>query len=311
MHNQARKLVAASSLLLLQALCQLAYGESLPPHQVVEIRAVGMKFEAPNQVAAGWTTFRFVNASSMLHFAMIDRPPEGVTADIMSSTSVAAFQALMDAMNTGDQAGITAAYEQFPPWLGDMQYTGGPGFLSPGLTSATTVYLEPGYHVLECYVKTDGIFHSTRPSADSLGMLHEFSVTTAPPTGREPTPTATVNISNSGLVLAAGGFVAGENIVRVNFTEQQAFPTFVGNDVHVVRLNTSDDLAMAGAWLDWREPDGLETPAPVTFLGGINDMSAGKHGYIHLDLEPGNYALIGEVPKPQTSGFTLPFTVGK
>ncbi len=311
MHRNARMLISAICLLLFQLFSQWANGEPGPPGGVVEIRAVGMKFDAPEQVAAGWTTFRFINASSMIHFAMIDRPPEGVTADVMASTSAAAFQLLMDAMNAKDQAGIDAAYAKFPPWLGEMQYRGGPGFLSPGLTSATTVYLEPGYHVLECYVKTGGIFHTTRPSADSLGMLHEFSVITAPSTGREPTPTAIVDISNSGLVLASGGFVAGENIVRVNFTEQQAFPTFVGNDVHVVRLNTNDDLATAGAWLDWREPDGLETPAPVTFLGGINDMPAGKHGYIHLDLEPGNYALIGEVPKAQESGFTLPFTVGK
>ena len=34
---------------------------------VVEIRAVGMTFEGPSELPAGWTTFRFINESGMIH----------------------------------------------------------------------------------------------------------------------------------------------------------------------------------------------------------------------------------------------------
>jgi hypothetical protein len=97
----------------------------------------------------------------------------------------------------------------------------------------------------------------------------------------------------------------------VDFIEQQALPSFVGNDVHLMRVDGEDSIAKADAWLDWRTPDGLEDPSPVTFLGGINDITAGAHGYFTVDLEPGDYAFIAEMPGPQAAGFVLPFTVGE
>jgi len=47
----------------------------------------------------------------------------------------------------------------------------------------------------------------------------------------------------------------------------------------------------------------------VIFLGGINDMPEGSHSYFTVDLQPGTYAFIAEVPNPQEAGFVLPFTV--
>jgi len=54
--------------------------EPAPPAGVVEIRAVGKTFEGPSEIPSGWTTFKFVNASSMIHFGLIDVPPEGITS---------------------------------------------------------------------------------------------------------------------------------------------------------------------------------------------------------------------------------------
>lgn len=283
--------------------------EVISPTNIVEIRAVGMTFEGPSEIPSGWTTFRFVNASEMIHFALIDAPPEGVTAEIMSSSNIPTFQAAMDAMNANDEDAVNTAFGQFPAWMGDMKYMGGPGFLSPGLTGETTVYLEPGNYVIECYVKTGGIFHTLRPSPDTLGMLLELTVTDEANNAREPAANVTITISNSGLAITDGSLRSGANILRVDFSEQQTFPTFVGNDVHIVRLDSDDALNAAADWLDWRKPEGLETPSPATFIGGINDMPSGAHGYIHVDLSPGAYALIGETPSPEEDGFILPFEI--
>jgi hypothetical protein len=282
-----------------------------PQPRVVEFRAVGKTFEGPSEIPAGWTTFKFINASSMIHFAMLDVPPEGITAWELNDAVMQPFQDAMDGMNAGDEEAVNAAFARFPAWIGELGRHGGPGFLSPGRTGQATVYLEPGHYIMECYVKSDGVFHTTSPGEGQLGMLLDLTVTPEPSNAPEPRANATLAIRNSGFELVSGELTAGPNTVRVDFIEQQALPSFVGNDVHLMRVDDENSIARADAWLDWRSPDGLEDPSPVAFLGGINDLPAGTHGYFTVDLEPGDYAFIAEMPGPQAAGFVLPFTVAE
>lgn len=319
--NQPSTLAALATGLLLLAGCarepQATIPEAQPPvpaapaaqPQVVELRAIGKTFEGPTEIPSGWTTIRFVNASSMLHFALVDVPPEGITAKIFSDTVAEYFQEAMDAMNAGDEAGVTAAFGKFPAWIDGLGRAGGPGFLSPGRTSQTTMYLEPGRYIFECYIKSDGVFHTTSPGEGQIGMMLEFVVTEERTDAPEPEANATLAITNTGLELVGGALQAGSNTIRVEFREQQALPSFVGNDVHLMRVDDDQSIARADAWLDWRTPNGLEDPSPVDFLGGVNDMPAGTHAYFTVDLEPGEYAFIAEVPSPLAAGFTLPFSV--
>lgn len=279
------------------------------PAQVVEIRAVGKTFEGPTEIAAGWTTFKFVNASSMIHFAMIDVPPTGITTQHMSDTVMEYFQEAMDGMNAGDEEAVNAAFAKFPEWIGELGRMGGPGMLSPGRIGQSTIYLEPGRYLVECYVKSDGVFHTTSPGPGQLGMLLDLTVSQEPSNAPEPKANATLAIRNTGFELVGGELRVGTNTIRVNFEEQQAFPSFVGNDVHLMRVDDAESIARADAWLDWRRKDGLEDPSPVTFLGGINDLPAGAHGYFTVDLAPGDYAFIAEIPEPAAAGFALPFTI--
>ena len=39
--------------------------------------AVGLTLSAPDTIPSGWTTFRFANQSNMVHFAVVERMPEG------------------------------------------------------------------------------------------------------------------------------------------------------------------------------------------------------------------------------------------
>jgi hypothetical protein len=245
----------------------------------------------------------------MIHFAMIDVPPEGITAQIFTATVGQYFQDAMDGMNAGDEEAVNAAFGKFPAWIGELKRYGGPGFLSPGLTGETIVYLEPGKYAFECYVKTNGIFHTTSPGDGKIGMMLEFTVTNEKTDALEPTANVTLALRNSAMEIVNGALQAGMNTIRVNFVEQQALPSFVGNDVHIMRVENDESINQAGAWLDWRARDGLEDPSPVTFLGGINDMPEGSHSYFTVDLQPGNYAFIAEVPSPREAGLVLPFTV--
>lgn len=277
--------------------------------EVVELRAVGTQFVGPSKIPSGWTTFRFINSSPMIHFAIIDVPPAGVNAQEVSESVMMPFQEAMDAMNAGDDDAVNAAYGRFPEWLSELGRNGGPGLLSAGLTGQTTVYLAPGHYVIECYVKTDGVFHSTPPAEGRLGMLLDLTVTGEDNGAPEPAPTVTLDLSNDGIELESGAWKQGLNTVRVNVIEQQALPNFAGNDVHLLRVDSSDSIAMAATWMDWRAPQGLQSPSPVTFLGGIQDLPAGSHGYFTVELDKGNYALLGEAPDPQALGLSLSFSV--
>jgi hypothetical protein len=286
-----------------------AAAATAPQPHVVELRAVGKTFEGPTEIPSGWTTIRFINASSMIHFALIDVPPEGITAQVFSDAVAEPFQEAMDAMNAGDEEGVNAAFGKFPAWINELGRNGGPGFLSPGRTGQTTMYLEPGRYIFECYIKSDGVFHTTSPGNGQIGMMLEFVVTEEKTDAPEPEATATLAITNAGLELVSGALQAGSNTIRVEFREQQALPSFVGNDVHLMRVDDDQSIALADAWLDWRTANGLEDPSPVEFLGGINDMPAGTHAYFTVDLQPGEYAFIAEIPGPQAAGFALPASV--
>jgi hypothetical protein len=157
-------------------------------------------------------------------------------------------------------------------------------------------------------VKSDGVFHTTSPGPGQIGMMLDLTVTDESNNAPEPEANAVLTIRNSGYELD-GALTAGKNTIRVNFEEQQALPSFVGNDVHLVRLSEPDSLDRVNAWMDWTARRGLEDPAPATFLGGLEDLRAGAHGYFTVDLTAGDYALIAEMPDPRAAGFTLSFTV--
>jgi len=61
--------------------------------------------------------------------------------------------------------------------------------------------------------------------------------------------------------------------------------------------------------MDWRPGEGVQTPAPVLFLGGVEDMPAGSTGYFSVNLAPGNYAFMMEAPDPVGHGWYLPFSI--
>jgi len=140
-------------------------------------------------------------------------------------------------------------------------------------------------------------------------MMLDLTVTEQPNGAPEPVANATLAIRNSGMELVAGELRPGSNTIRVDFVEQQALPSFVGNDVNLMKVDNADSIDLANDWLDWRTKNGLEDPSPVVFLGGLNDMPAGSHGYFTVDLQPGDYAFISEMPNPAAAGFVLPFTV--
>ena len=276
---------------------------------VVDVIARGLTLDAPDEIPSGWTTFRFSNESPMIHFALVERLPDGQGIGSQQAEVAPVFQDGLDLLGAGETEAALQRFGDLPSWFGDIVFLGGPGLTSPGRTSQTTVFLEPGTYLLECYVKTGGVFHSFNADPSINGMVHEFRVTSERSEAAEPSATLQIEISTAGGIEVEGDLVPGEHTVAVRFVDQTVHENFVGHDVHLVRVSDDLDLGELEQWMDWRQPTGLQTPAPAQFLGGIHEMPAGTTGFFSVTLEPGNYAWISEVPNSSEKGMLKLFSV--
>ncbi len=274
---------------------------------VVEVIARDLTLIAPDTVPPGWTTFRFVNTSPMAHFAVVQRLPEGRGLASQQEEIAPVFQEGYDLLAAGDAEAAMATFGTLPSWFGEVVFMGGPGMTSPGRTSEATVRLEPGTYLLECYVKTDGRFHSFNP--EGVGMVHEFVVAGPVTDAPEPTADVRITISSETGITVDGQVTPGRTTVAVDFADQTVHENFVGHDVHVVRLDDEVSTEQVETWMDWSRPGGLETPAPAPFLGGTNEMPAGSTGYFTIDFEAGPHAWVAEVPGAASKGMLVRFDV--
>lgn len=277
---------------------------------VVDVTAVGLTFEAPDSIPSGWTTFRFINTADVTHFAVIELLPEGIGIAEQQEQAAPVFQKGMDLLNAGKPDSAFAAFAKLPEWFGDLVFTGGPGLTAPGDTSQTTVYLEPGNYLFECYAKTDGNFHSYNANPGKYGMVHEFKVTADSSNTAAPTADLKITLSSERGIEADSVVTPGKHTVAVYFEDQKQHENFAGHDVHVVRLKEDTDLQQLATWMDWTQPTGLQAPAPAEFIGGAEEMPKGSTEYFTVTLEPGRYAWISEVTNPFEKGMLKVFTVG-
>lgn len=289
----------------------LAIGQPGPPGAVVEVTAEhdasgDHLFDvSTDEVPAGWTTFRFHNPTHVTHFVTVQKLPEGRTVEDSRAEVVPVFQEGMDLIAEGRVDEALAAFGELPDWYGQVQFMGGPGLTAPGRASETTVHLEPGDYVLECYVKTaDEEFHSY------LGMISGLTVTEERSGGTEPRSSMEVTISaDDGIQFDGGDVRPGTHSVAVEFADQTAHEHFLGHDVHLVRIDGDTDEEEVAGWMNWNAPGSLVSPAPAEFVGGTHEMPAGETAYVTVRLRPGEYAWVAEVPDPGGKGMLETFTV--
>ena len=271
----------------------------------VEITSTAMNFDAPKQIPPGWTTFKYLNRSTDVHFFVLEKMPEGKTIADTRAEIIPVFAAAMDLINNGQSEEGFAELQKLPQWFFEVVFSGGPGLISPGNIAETTINLEPGTYVIECYVKMpNGKFHS------AMGMIEEIQVTGINRANPEPKAGMQIEISNSGIFFDQQPG-PGDHTFAVRFKEQNPHENFVGHDVHLVRLEENVNMEELNSWMNWSDPDGFKTPVPkgVQFLGGTQEMPPGKTSYFNASLKPGNYALISEVPNPKEKNMLKTFRV--
>jgi len=264
-----------------------------------------MDFQTLDTISSGWNTFKWSNNSPEVHLFLLDKYPVG--KDVSDAIKLAAdFQKGMDLINEGKPDEANVEFGKLPEWFGEIVFSGGSGLLSPKETSITTLYLKPGYYVMECYVKmANGVFHTVMGMAKGIVVTDENSGNSA--------PLASVNIvvSSENGITYDNTIKSGEQVLSVTFNDQIVHENFLGHDVNLVKLNENANLEELESWMNWATPTGLRTPSPegITFLGGVNDSPAGSVGYFKVTLTPGDYAFISEVPNASSKNMLKTFTV--
>lgn len=267
-----------------------------------------MDFQVQDTIKSGWQTFRYTNKSNEPHFLLLEKYPEGKNIEDGKKEVVPVFQEGMNLINKGDMDAAMKEFGKLPEWFGSIVMMGGTGLISAGETAETILHMEPGYYVMECYVKMpNGVFHS------AMGMLEDLVVTTDSVSYTPPSAnTIPVYISSTNGIVVNDTIGPGQQVFEVNFVDQVVHEHFIGHDVNLVHLNDPASLDSLQPWMNWSDPKGLISPSPegVTFLGGVNEMPAGYVGYFSANLVPGEYALISEVPSPAEKKMVYRFSVG-
>jgi hypothetical protein len=273
---------------------------------VIDVLTRSMEFQSADTIASGWNTFKYQNLSNETHFFLLDKYPEGKTIENTLTDIAPVFAEGMDLINEGRAEEGFAAFGKLPEWYGSIVFSGGTGLIAPKHTATTTLKLDPGYYIMECYVKMpNGKFHTLMGMAKPIIVTEEDS-------GNTP-PEATVNITLSGEegISYDRGIKKGKHIFSVYVKDQKPHENFIWHDLNLVKLEDYASEDALEAWMDWSDPKGLITPVPngITFLGGVNDMVAGSTGYFYIDLQPGKYAFISEVPNTKSKGLFKIFEV--
>ncbi len=281
---------------------------SIKSFNSVKITSTGMNFIAPNEIPSGWNTFSYMNKTNEPHFFILVKIPEEKTLTDYKNQVTVPFNNLLEVLR-GDRA-YNPETDAIAPWFFTQTVnSGGTGIIEAGGTAVTSVDLEPGNYIIECYVKLpNGKLHSV------VGMLEQMTVTEEVTRYREPKADVSIEITDVGIQLNDEIVRPGLHTFSVNFISE---PTGVRPDVHLVRIK-DETIASEEALKKWmnffyfgEDLEGMMTPASAgfTFLGGSQEVPQGERTFFQSVLTPGKYALVSEMDHSLGGNFYQEFTV--
>ena len=261
--------------------------------EFIKVVTTGMDFELPDELQSGWTTFKYFNNSEEPHFFIFEKMPEGITIDNYNNEIVPPFKAAFTYLLDENVEAAMKEFEKVPDWWSKVKLGGGVGLISPHRTAESTIFLNPGIYVMECYVRMpNGMPHAF------FGMLKQIVVTDNMSTIQEPKADFEISVSSEKGVSFVDSLEVGNYSLAVNFEDQKLYGTLLGHDINLVKLDDLSLIDTLGKWVNASDIKAFRSPAPVglTFLGGVEDLEAEKTGYFNVELKEGDYVLISEVP---------------
>jgi hypothetical protein len=243
-------------------------GSGEPEENAIDVRGDEYAFVMPEQAQPGWTKLDFRNTGDEPHEFALFRLDEGKT--------IGDVRALL--------AGPEAQQQGPPEWA---TIVAGIPTLAGGEQASLTQELEPGRHVLICFLEGP----SGRPHFVD-GMIKELEVT-GDARGEEPEADTVLELGDD---LDAPEVEAGEQTLE--FRNAGAEPA----SLFLVAYEPGKTAADLAAW----ENAGAKGPSPARFLGGIIDVPAGSSAYYTFAFEAGReYTLLDD-----EHGRELSFTPG-
>lgn len=224
---------------------------------VVNIIATDYKFDAPDSIPAGLTTFRMTDSGKELHHATLIKLDSGKTA--------ADFEAGMKTMKPGTPP---------PGWVIPA---GGPNAVAPGNTSELTVAVEPGNYVLVCFIPdAKGVPHVM------LGMMKGLTVTPNP-TANMTEPAADIEVTLKDYQFDfSTPLTAGKHTLKITTAPGQP------HEFTFFQLMPGKTVADLTRYVE----TGMAGPPPAVPIGGVAGVAAGRSSYYTVDLKPGDYAIV-------------------
>jgi len=255
----------------------------------ITILAEDYAFQAPNEIPSGWTTIQYENHGNEPHFLLVAKVPDGKTLDNYASEIVMPVNEVWYALRD-DGLDQELFFEKLgpklPEWFAEVEFVGGTGIIHEGTKTDVTLNLTPGTHILECYFKNEeGEQHNVE------GMLRELTVTDSQSDAAAPEADIKITLSNFEMDIE-GDLKPGKHTFSVHLVEnpEQGF----GHNVHVIRVDDDTQVEEVLRWINFMEIDGLRTPSPYTFAGGMHLMPAGETAYFTTKLEVGRYIFLSE-----------------
>lgn len=231
----------------------------------LRVRALDYSFEAPTDITAGryWVTLE--NYGKELHHLQFMRLNDGFTF----------HQLFIEIQTDPDEA------------LAKMTFPGGVGAIEPGKTGTVVIDLEEGLYVLADFLPdAEGVPHL------ALGMLSPLRVAPNPhaPTlnASGPEPHLSVTLRDFSFSLPPE-IKEGPQLWKVTNDGPQL------HEIMLVRLSDGKTITDVIAFMN--APAG---PPPFESIGGMQALSVGKTGWVHLDLLPGVYAALCLLPELQS-----------
>ncbi len=234
------------------------------PNSVV-VHAKDFGFDAPNEIAAGMTTFRLVNDGSTFHHMQILR--------LDSGKSVADLQ---------------QAFKKPGPPPHWMVMVGGPAAPDPKGEANATVDLKAGNYALVCFVNVPGgVPHVAK------GMIHPLTVTAATAASApSPKTDLVVTLADYSFTLSTP-LTAGTHTFEVRNTGPQPHEFQI---IQIAAGKTSKDVMDQIAKEMNPKVTKLAATQPGRAVGGVAGIMPGTPAYFTADLPAGDYLLICFIP---------------
>ena len=262
------------AILVLVAACNAssdAPGTDAAPTSVT-LTATDYAFDAPDTVAAGFTTFQLVNHSDQLHMAQLIKLEGGRTLDDFLVAYEEAFR------TNGSR----------PTWATRL---GGPGVAAPRGRSNATHYLEPGSYAWICLMNVpDGVPHVVKAGMAKPFVVRARNREAAPQAA--PEPSVVIQLIDYAFSMSTP-LTAGRHVIRVENAGAEP------HEVGLLKLAPGKTLQDLEAWM--QNPQG---PPPANSVGGISSLASKTEAYFEVELSSGDYVLLCLVTAPDGRSHT-------